>query len=51
LAGEVTIATEAGSIPASSVSLEITLMETAVSLVVTAESFLATGGWFPPPPR
>jgi hypothetical protein len=44
--GEVTIATEAALIPASSVSFDITLIATGVPFVVVAVSFTATGGWF-----
>jgi hypothetical protein len=46
LPGEDTIATDAASIPTSSVSLEVTFIETGTSVVVDAESSLATGGWF-----
>ena len=50
-AGGVTIVTVAALIPTSSVSLEITLTVTGEPSVVTAESFTAVGGRFPPPPK
>ena len=50
-AGEATIATVAASIPTSSVSLEITLMVTAVFIVVVTPSFLASAGRLLPPPK
>ena len=46
LTGEVTIASEAGLIPPSSVSLESTLMVTGVFSIVDAVSFTDVGGLF-----